>query len=603
MSAASEVISNSRLSRPISPVTTFAVATPANLHAIPSVFAQLPSPSNQENDVELQNGATPSVPVVIATPMRGAEADQPNSSTTVRVFLVEAVKKWSFSEKLLVLVFFILLFAGIAVAIAEVVYIATPKHDEISSSSTYIDYPGLLLAKTTPCLTSSTSYFQNSTNKHNISHLCRWKQLGSDLVGPSPGDFFGATLRLGGSAEGSKFSVTAPLFDNARGLTQVYEIVQSNKNDSNAQTDHSIQQLGKNITGKYENDTLKGIITDDGYHLIMASVDAANDGQPHIGRFASFQYSPDSEHWELYGNEMSGESSLDEFGNAAVNRNGGIAAISDIQYDVQTSVGLIVNAGVVDVFRFDIETNLWERLGQRIKGSSTDQFWGRKIALSGDGYIIAIGSRSFHDNKGKVKVYRYDANVHTWVDFGQVITGTVIGENVGREIELSADGKVLAVACEFHWSSTYTGKNKNGIVRVFEYNEASHLWIPLGNDIVSDLSTQSDFGYQLRTSDDGMRLAISQAKYSPSDDLNSAGRVRVFDYSSEKQDWISAGDVVGNRSCDFVGAGFDLSPDGSRLIVGFPNAGGWGDKGPACAKDIEGQPQLGIVRVYELQLL
>jgi hypothetical protein len=385
-------------------------------------------------------------------------------------------------------------------------------------------------------------------------------------VGPTPGDFFGATLRFGGSAEGSKFSVTAPLFDNARGLTQVYDIVESNKNETNSQTVYSFEQVGKNITGKYENDTLKGIITDDGYHLIIASVDAAHDGQPHIGHFASFQYSPDSEHWELYGNEMSGKSSLDEFGNAAVNRNGRIAAVSDIQHNAQTAAGFIVNAGVVDVFRFDIETNLWERLGQRIKGSSSDKFWGRKISLSGDGYIIAIGSRSFHDDKGKVKVYKYDANVNTWVDFGQVITGTVIGENVGREIELSADGKVLAVACAFHWSSTYTGENKNGIVRVFKYSEDSHLWIPLGNDIVSELSTQSDFGYQLRTSDDGMRLAISQAKYSPRDDLSSAGRVRVFDYSLEKQVWISAGDIVGNRSCDFVGAGFDLSPDGSRLI-------------------------------------
>jgi hypothetical protein len=63
-----------------------------------------------------------------------------------------------------------------------------------------------------------------------------------------------------------------------------------------------------------------------------------------------------------------------------------------------------------------------------------------------------------------------------------------------------------------------------------------------------------------------MRLAISEAKYSPTDELTSAGRVRVYDYLREEQVWLLIGDISGKRSCDFVGAGFDLSPDGSRLI-------------------------------------
>ena len=154
--------------------------------------------------------------------------------------------------------------------------------------------------------------------------------------------------------------------------------------------------------------------------------------------------------------------------------------------------------------------------------------------------------------------------------------GNKTGENLGREVDLSADGKILAVTSDFRSSNSLDEITaENGLVSVFKYDENSRLWQQLGSDIESDVSYQSDFGYQLRTSDDGMRLAISQARYTvgstDDDDLSaaSAGRVRVYDYIEEKQEWDLIGDIEGQRNCDFVGAGFDLSPDGSRLVGEF----------------------------------
>ncbi len=102
-------------------------------------------------------------------------------------------------------------------------------------------------------------------------------------------------------------------------------------------------------------------------------------------------------------------------------------------------------------------------------------------------------------------------------------------------------------------------------------------------------------------SDDGSRIAIGQARFTPEQTLFQAGRIQIFDLVDGK--WTQVGeDIIGVRNCDVVGTGFDLSPDGSRIIVGFPNAEGMGAEGPECAKDSEGGPVVGFVRLYQVEL-
>lgn len=547
-------------------VATLAVATPADLDDIPAVVAELPVPSNHGADVETSS----SVPVAIAHAIRGSsscEIDQPLPPATSETKCCN----WRRGDGKLVFLFVILMLFAIAVTLHEVL----PDDDTpsvIPLPPSYYEYPQLELAQTTICHVQNTSdYVDQSVWPHdpNRPYSCKWQQIGHDLNGRAAGDFFGGTLRLGGSAKGSRFSVTAPLYSSSRGLTSIYDIYEyKRENGTDVKTEYLFEPVGNNVIGKYENDMLQGIMADDGYHLIMSSIDAAHDGQPHIGHFGSFQLSRQTEKWTLYGNDMYGKSSEDDFGVAAVNRNGTIVAISDIQHDSQS--------GVVDVYRFDKYNNTWLRLGQRLEGASKDEHWGRKVALSSDGYTIAIGSRDYNNNTGRVQVYRYNSDQFVWQGFGRYFMGIKTGENLGREVDLSADGKILAVTSDFRSSNSLDEITaENGLVSVFKYDENSRLWQQLGSDIESDVSYQSDFGYQLRTSDDGMRLAISQARYTvgstDDDDLSaaSAGRVRVYDYIEEKQEWDLIGDIEGQRNCDFVGAGFDLSPDGSRLVGEF----------------------------------
>ena len=540
-------------------VTTYAIATPANLDSIPSVVAELP-PSSNGHDIETQNGS--SIPVAVATTIRG-DTNHPLATGSSETHGARSKWRYRREDRPLVCLFCILVLMATMFAIHEVLSRDDKYEDIPPSTFTYHYYPELMLAQTTPCRETGLLVSHDSSGvKNTNASLCQWNQIGNDLVGPTIGDFFGATLRLGGTAEGSRFSVTAPLYGMNQGLTRVYDILEHNNIENSTNTTYSFQLVGKSIIGKYENDALKGIMSDDGYNLVMSSIDATLDGQPRVGHFGSFQISPDTEQFRLYGNEMYGESSLDAFGAAVVNRDGTVVAISDVKYDLQTPDGNATNAGVVNIFRYNIKRNRWDAFGKQLEGTSTNEYWGRKISLSGNGYIAAIGSRNFDDDSGKVQVYRYESDTKDWSVLGQAIVGKGSGEGVGRELELSADGKVLAVTS----SSNSTNQNRTDIVQVFQFIEDTQEWKRFGNDIVSDLTTQSDFGYQLRSSDDGMRLAISEAKYSPGDELLSAGRVRVYDYSEEEQDWILTGDIIGRRNCDFVGAGFDLSPDGSRLI-------------------------------------
>ena len=527
-------------------VTTLAVATRADLDTIPSVVAQLP-PFSDRHDIELQNDSS-CLPVAVATGIRG-NIEQQSVPELHHSSDSNTNSKWRYrrEDRPLVSLFCTLILMAVAVTLHEVLPSATSETKQVSTSFVYHEYPPLTLAETDVCQAANNSY------------SCYWKQIGNDLVGLTTGDIFGTTLRLGGSAEGSRFSATAPLYGMNQGLTRIFDIIEGNC--TNTTTEYFFQQVGKSIVGKYENDTQKGTMTDDGHHLIMSSVRATLNGQPHVGHFGSFQISPGSL-FELYGNEMYGKSSLDSFGTVAVgNRDGTIVAISDIEFDLERPEGNITNAGVVSLFRYNKQGNIWKNLGQRMEGSSTNEYFGSQISVSGDGYTVAIGSRNLAGEKGKVQVFKYDQGTE-W-QYSGTIVGKVIDEQLGVEMELSANGKVLAVTTD---SSNTTNKNDNGVIRVFEYNEDTNKWLPLGRKITSDLSYHSDFGYQLRTSDDGMRLAISERKFSPNDELVSAGRVKVYDYVHEEHDWVPVGDVIGRRRCDFGGTGFDLSPDGSRLI-------------------------------------
>lgn len=540
--------SNDLTASPSPFISTLVVATPANLDAIPSVVAE----HSQRGEDTL------SFPLAVATLIddtaQNASLDIHNpqqyisDSISKPTFSFTCIAAWSQRQRVLALSLVTLLLVGIVSAIA--VPNATSVKEEVPDS--ILKLP-LASTKLCPVLNTTQQQSISSKNSTNNSSLCQWMQTGNDLIGPAPGDFFGATVRSGHTANGDRFSVTAPLFDDARGLTRVFDIVGDSSDNDNSPS-VQFRQRGQDMIGLFPNDKLEGILSDGGSRLVLSSVDAFHNGQSHIGRVGVSIYQGGN--WQAYGSNLIGNSPQDEFGIVSVNRDGTVIAISDIHYYFPRT-----NAGVVDIFQ--INEGRWERLGQRLTGTSVNEYWGRKMSLSADGHTVAIGSRDSDNGRGKLQVFRYIVDLQTWTDVGQTLTGLEEGDNVGREVELSADGNILAVTSSAHWTND-AGDTGVGRVRVLKL--VAQEWQTIGEIIYEQLA-QSDFGYQLRLSDDGMRLAIGQSKYTPSEDLVEAGRLLVFDYNEEISEWIQVGtDIVGHRSCDFVGIGFDLSPDGSRLV-------------------------------------
>ena len=203
----------------------------------------------------------------------------------------------------------------------------------------------------------------------------------------------------------------------------------------------------------------------------------------------------------------------------------------------------------------------WVRVGSDIVGEAERDQFGISVALSRNGTILAVGAW-FNDgngiDSGHARVYTFDGV--DWVQRGDDIDGDAASDQFGNDVELSADGNVLAVGGLNHNGPNGYG---SGVVKVFGWNSSS--WIAFGSPLVGEAAGDW-FGSSIAISGDGMVVAAG----APLNDGNgpSAGQVRVFAWNGT--DWLQRGrDLDGESSGNsrgFVG----LSLDGSVVACGAP---------------------------------
>lgn len=165
--------------------------------------------------------------------------------------------------------------------------------------------------------------------------------------------------------------------------------------------------------------------------------------------------------------------------------------------------------------------DLWNKLGQDLKGSEGDQF-GRQVALSADGYTLAgtVGS----DSHGSVRVFWRNGTSDRWFPKGKDIG---LGSLRGFSFHLSADGGTIAAES--------MQDNSNGTdIRVFQYNSGSNSWDQLGHGIPGE----DAYAKYLALSADGSILAEGIQMYT-SDQI---GHVRVFRYNGTQ--WNQIGQTI-----------------------------------------------------------
>ena len=399
-----------------------------------------------------------------------------------------------------------------------------------------------------------------------------WAQIGQDIDGKGYGD---KAESVSLSSDGTIVAIGAPghdagnLYDDDRGSARVYQYNGTSWN-----------QLGEDIYGLIgDQNGFSVSLSSDG--TIIATGAPYNDiTATNAGVARVYQYNGTS--WSKLGQDIVGENGDDQFGRSlSLSSDGTIVAIGAHLND-----GNGTDSGSVRIYQYN--NNSWVQLGGDIDGEASDDKSGWTVAISSDGTIVAIGSRSNSNDSGSghVRVYQYDATKTTaetnqslsdfgpigWRRLGADIDGTT---SSGHCVSLSSDGKIVAIS--HHVTGT----------RVYQYDGSS--WNQLGQ-VILDEETGDRSGWSINLSSDGTIIAIGA--YLNDGNGNNSGHVRVYQYIDST--WTQVGqDIDGEEDGDLSGWTVSLSSDGSIVAIGARYNDG-------NMHDINVDYNKGHVRVYEI---
>ena len=269
------------------------------------------------------------------------------------------------------------------------------------------------------------------------------------------------------------------------------------------------------------------------------------------------------------GIDIDGEASGDQSGRSvALSSDGSILAVG-----APINNGSGSSSGHVRVYKFRSASGVWLQLGADINGEAANDESGRSLALSSNGYTLALAAPDNTGNatrSGHVRVYRYNdavGEVGAWGQLGGDIDGEGSGDQSGQSIALSSDGNVLVVG------TPETDANSSGHVSVYYYDEVNRVWTQVGADIDGE-SEGDQSGSSVDASSDGLTVAVGSIYNNGAKGSNS-GHVRVYQYDGSF--WLQLGsDIDGEASGDQSGYSVSLSSDGKILAVGAPDNGGNG---------------------------
>ena len=125
------------------------------------------------------------------------------------------------------------------------------------------------------------------------------------------------------------------------------------------------------------------------------------------------------------------------------------------------------------------------------------------MSLSSDGKTLAVGS-PYNDGNGTsaghTRVYVWDGS--DWVQRGDDLDGEGAGDEFGKSVSLTGDGKTLAVGGPDNTNQGYT----RGHVRLYRWDGSA--WVRLGNDLDGESGSAGEFGFATALSRDGSTLAV-----------------------------------------------------------------------------------------------
>lgn len=358
---------------------------------------------------------------------------------------------------------------------------------------------------------------QNDGNGDRAGHVrvfrlknsTEWEQLGDDLDGEAPFDWFGHSVSL--AANGLRLAVGGRFNDgngkNNTGHVRVFDYIEES----------GWTKIGADIDGEADGDQAGRAvsISADGTRVAIGA--SANDGNGLDSGHVRV-YELDASNWVQLGQDIDGEATMDRFGRAvALSADGTKVAVG-----AYTNDGGGEDAGHVRIFGF-VAGN-WTQIGQ-----------------------VRPGNKSLPANVSVLYLYSNPIIFHSVQD----IDGKGAGDWSGLTVAISYDGNRVAVGAP--------GDNNRflpGLSQVYEFDGAA--WVQLGEDLQG--------GYAVSLSEDGNRVAAGDYKGSSAGP--NSGEVNVYEYDGTA--WALMGSGISGVEGELSGTSVSLSADGDRVAISSP---------------------------------
>ena len=251
----------------------------------------------------------------------------------------------------------------------------------------------------------------------------------------------------------------------------------------------------------------------------------------------------------------------------------GDSIIGELQYDdhAGNAVSLSADGSIIaiasyglDHFRgrvrvFENQADVWVQIGDSMDGSTIGEEFGNSLEITNDGTTLVVGAPNYANNGiGYVKVFKNIAG--EWVQVGATINGDELNARFGWAVSINETGDRIAVSAPYH--------EVRGITKVFQNN--SGVWEQIGDDIYDEINDDNS-GYAICFNDDGSKIVISSRRA-----YGSRGQVCL--YQENTGVWEQLGNcIIGDEASDYSGTDVCLTNDGSKLAIGAPKNDANGD--------------------------
>jgi hypothetical protein len=196
---------------------------------------------------------------------------------------------------------------------------------------------------------------------------------------------------------------------------------------------------------------------------------------------------------------------------------------------------------------------------------TTDGFFGRSVALAGDGETALIGAPGEEGDLGRA--WLFTGSGTTWTQQGEPLSGESekLEARFGRSVALSANGEVAVIGAP-------NEEQRRGAAYVFEDLAPAGLTLRV-KLTGTDETSGTRFGFSVAVSGDGGAVLVGAPEAEASGGREDTGAVWAF--ARTGGEWPAQGEELTGLGAggEQFGYSLALSDDGEAAVIGAPHGG------------------------------